>query len=182
MVYRPTAVHLPWGEVSRGRACSVSYGVVRGRPLRVEQSSNGTWHCAAAAPESMADPRTRGRHRIAVVASRSDYAGEIQRRHLSDLIDASATEVSPLTTIAMWLRDFCGTLALQAQTSGRLCNGRPANMLLKISNLRSAKFDASFRLSGSLELRRSQALVRIGPMSSRDQEVRKVPGSAPDAE
>jgi hypothetical protein len=53
----------------------------------------------------------------------------------------------------MWLRDFCGTLALQAQTSGRLCNGRPASELLKISDLRSAKLDAHTRLSGSLELR-----------------------------
>lgn len=63
------------------------------------------------------------------------------------------SRVSPLPTIAMWLRDFCGTLALQARISGRLCNGRPANMLLKISNLRSAKLEAPLRLSGSLDLR-----------------------------
>ena len=54
---------------------------------------------------------------------------------------------------AEWLRDFCGTLVLQPQTSSRLCNERPGRVLLKISNLRSAKRDASFRLSGSLDLR-----------------------------
>jgi hypothetical protein len=60
----------------------------------------------------------------------------------SDLSPKLHAGVLPPPTIAMWLRDFCGTLVLQAQATGRLCNGRPANMLLKISNLRSAKLDA----------------------------------------
>ncbi len=61
---------------------------------------------------------------------------------------------------AEWLRDSCGTLVLQPQTSSRLCNERPGRVLLKISNLRSAKLDAPTRLSGSLDLRTRWSGVR----------------------